>query len=176
MGKKEKDDAAYRAGYESGRNSDFLDGIAQGFSRGTGGDRGRIYDKGYDQGARDKADYGPSESSGDSEDSDDGCYISTACVAARGLSDDCFELTILRDFRDTFLKNHPGGQAMIREYYEKAPMINSAIREEDESEIIYEQLYKHLIRRSVRLIKDGQPREALTNYQHVFEKLANKYL
>lgn len=47
-----------------------------------------------------------------------GCYLTTACVEAKGLPDDCEELTILRDFRDHWLKKQPGGAEEIAEYHQ----------------------------------------------------------
>lgn len=55
------------------------------------------------------------------------CLLTTACVRARGLGDDCIELQTLRTFRDEYVKGLPGGQEAIREYYEIAPAIVRAI-------------------------------------------------
>ena len=52
-----------------------------------------------------------------------GCYITTACVHAKGLSDNCYELQILRMYRDTWLINQKEGKALIGEYYRIAPII-----------------------------------------------------
>ena len=40
-----------------------------------------------------------------------GCFLTSACVEAMNLPDDCEELMILRKFRDTWLVKQPGGQA-----------------------------------------------------------------
>lgn len=54
------------------------------------------------------------------------CYITTATCAAEGKDDNCAELEAFRAFRDGWLTQH-GGQALIAEYYEKAPAIVACI-------------------------------------------------
>ena len=43
------------------------------------------------------------------EPANSGCYLTSACVEAMGLADDCYELTVLREFRDAWLMHQPGG-------------------------------------------------------------------
>ena len=57
------------------------------------------------------------------DSSSGGCYLTSACVEARGLPDDCMELQTLRDFRDNWLKQQPCGQDEVAEYYATAPRI-----------------------------------------------------
>ena len=45
-----------------------------------------------------------------------GCFLTSACTEARGLPDDCHELTVLRSFRDGYLRSQPEGEAEIAEY------------------------------------------------------------
>lgn len=56
-----------------------------------------------------------------------GCFLTTACVAAAGLDDDCWELRQLRRFRDEWLARRPGGLAEIEAYYREAPAIAAAL-------------------------------------------------
>lgn len=58
---------------------------------------------------------------------DEGCFLTTACVAHAGLDDRCFELQALREFRDDTLIFLPGGADDIAAYYAKAPTIVSRI-------------------------------------------------
>jgi hypothetical protein len=50
-----------------------------------------------------------------------GCFLTTAACEHRGLPDDCFELSTMRDFRDRVLLETPAGQAMVKHYYDVAP-------------------------------------------------------
>ncbi len=53
----------------------------------------------------------------------DPCFLTTATVHAIGLADDCWELSVLRRFRDDWLAHQPFGQTMIADYYRLAPAI-----------------------------------------------------
>lgn len=59
------------------------------------------------------------------------CFITTAVCEKLGKSDDCFELTTLRHYRDTWLINSDGGKELIEEYYRIAPLIVSKIKTSD---------------------------------------------
>lgn len=42
-----------------------------------------------------------------------GCFLTSACTEAKGLADDCYELTMLRAFRDEYLVKQKSGKAEI---------------------------------------------------------------
>ena len=46
-----------------------------------------------------------------------GCFLTSACVEARGLPDDCYELRVLRNFRDSYLVKQDCGECEINHYY-----------------------------------------------------------
>ena len=50
------------------------------------------------------------------------CYITTAVCASRNQRDDCYELNLLRDYRDRYLAADRKGEALIEEYYNVAPL------------------------------------------------------
>ena len=50
--------------------------------------------------------------------------------------DDCYELTVLRWFRDNFVSKED-----IEHYYETAPVIVEAINREEKKDIIYDYIY-----------------------------------
>jgi hypothetical protein len=58
------------------------------------------------------------------------CYLTTAACDGVGLSDDCWELQTLRDFRDRVLPGLPGGRADIEGYYKVAPSIVRALNQQ----------------------------------------------
>jgi hypothetical protein len=51
------------------------------------------------------------------------CFITTALCEYFDKPDNCYELTTLRHFRDMWLKFQPGGEELVKEYYEVAPGI-----------------------------------------------------
>jgi hypothetical protein len=103
-----------------------------------------------------------------------GCYITTACVAARGLPDDCEELTVLRAFRDGYMRSQADGPEMIAEYYRRAPAIVAAIQARDDAAAIFDRLFE-VIRQCVRLIQDGRHPAALELYRTMALRLQVEY-
>jgi hypothetical protein len=80
------------------------------------------------------------------------CFITTACVRAAGLPDDCEELTALRWFRDVILLGFEAGRALGALYYQVSPGIVAAIAASPLEEEIYRRLFG-VIRTCVAAIK-----------------------
>lgn len=108
--------------------------------------------------------------------SDSGCYLTTACITAKGLPDDCYELETLRKFRDNWLKHQPGGEEIVAEYYRLAPEIIRNVEKSGKSESVFKALYEKLVSPCVQYIEEGKPNEALSLYQETTRKLADQYL
>ena len=89
-----------------------------------------------------------------------GCYLTSACVEAKGLPDDCEELTVLRNFRDNWLKQQPGGAEEIAEYYMTAPQIVAEINKQADAREIWNELYDALVVPCVKLIQAGAMEQA----------------
>lgn len=104
-----------------------------------------------------------------------GCYLTSACTEARNLPDDCRELTVLRNFRDTYMKKQPGGEADIAEYYKRAPKIVKQIDAQANRKDIYETIYSSVIRPCVELIEKGQNSEAYKMYKDMVLKLEQQF-
>ena len=80
------------------------------------------------------------------------CFITTACVEAAGLPDNCTELETMRYFRDGYLAKCDEGKRMIEEYYEIAPRIVEKIKREENSDEVFSDIFTE-IRKTVVLIK-----------------------
>ncbi len=104
------------------------------------------------------------------------CFISTACIEARGLPDNCLELQVLRRFRDTFVRGLPEGANLIRGYYTIAPAIVQGINSRPDRSIIYADLFRRLVDRSVALIQQGRDREAFETYRRMVERIETDWL
>jgi hypothetical protein len=102
------------------------------------------------------------------------CYLTSACVDALGLPDDCAELTALRRFRDGYLGDHPRGAALIREYYRDAPAIVAGIGRRAEAPRVYAAIYR-VVCACVSAIEDGQPETALALYEKMVIVLRDAY-
>lgn len=99
------------------------------------------------------------------------CFLTTACVEARGLPDDCYELTTLRAFRDGYLRRLPDGEAMIREYYDIAPKIVAALQRDPRFHERADDLYERLVLGAIRLIEAGKEHDALAHYRAIVNEL-----
>ncbi len=103
------------------------------------------------------------------------CFITTACVEARGLPDDCEELTVLRHFRDNYLINKENGVELLRIYYIWSPEIVRSIRRREDEEDILEHLYQ-IIRQCVDAINRQDNEFAYRTYCQMMLKLKNQFL
>lgn len=107
----------------------------------------------------------------DGGESNGGCFLTSACTEAMGLADDCYELTVLRRFRDTYLQGRSGGGALIRKYYEVAPEIVRKIKQKSGCGAIWQEIYREMVQPCVLLIEKGRYEEALEHYKNKTERL-----
>lgn len=124
------------------------------------------YDKSYDD----------TKSNNESQEKSSGCFITSACIEAFGLPDNCIELETLRKFRDEYILNLPQGNSLIKEYYNNAPNIVSAIDNNTKSNEIYNWIFQELIEKSLNKIESGDNLAALNNYKSIYAYLKHNYL
>lgn len=105
-----------------------------------------------------------------------GCFLTSACVEAKGLPDDCSELSVLRHFRDSYLAGIEEGKAEICEYYHVAPTIVSNIRKLPDSLKIFEKIYEELVLPCVKMINEGRNEDAHTLYRAYTFLLKEQYI
>ena len=115
-------------------------------------------------------------SGGSSSHSDDGCFLTTACTAARDLPDDCYELETLRKYRDTYLQSFEEGRKAVAYYYQIAPKIVAAVNTKPDAEKIWNEIYDDVITICIACIEKGENAEAYSLYQDRVLKLENEYL
>ncbi|MGQ9469299.1 MAG: hypothetical protein ACUVTD_05675 [Nitrososphaerales archaeon] len=92
-------------------------------------------------------------------------------VAARAT-----QLNSLRAFRDTYIKNLPNGEEILREYYRIAPRIIAHIDQGENPKKTYLDLYVQLVLKTVTLINLGKKVEAFENCYKIVSELKKKYL
>ena len=102
-----------------------------------------------------------------------GCFITTAVMKHMSgeFDDNCEELTILRNFRDTYLAAQPGGPALIKEYYATAPAIVEKVSEREDSGQVWKILHRNYISKAVAQIKEGKDVEAFDTYVNMIDWL-----
>jgi hypothetical protein len=103
------------------------------------------------------------------------CFITTACTAAMGLPDDCAELTVLRQFRDAYVRQLPNGGKIIDEYYRIAPAIVRKINDRPDHQEVFSALF-HQVEKAVRLIRKRRYADAVAHYAAVVKRLKKEYM
>ena len=103
-----------------------------------------------------------------------GCFLTSACVEAKGLPDDCYELTTLRKFRDEYIANQEGGKCEIAHYYHVAPTIVERIKKSSNAMATFEKIYADLVIPCVKLIEDGDYASAHNKYREYVTMLERR--
>ncbi len=104
------------------------------------------------------------------------CYITTAVCRSQDKPDDCYELTLLRNYRDEYLLHSAGGENVVKEYYNIAPTIVKRIDREENSAEIYAGIWQDYLSPCVHLIEEKKDEECKELYSSMVRKLEKKYL
>ena len=90
------------------------------------------------------------------------CYLTSACMKhfQDEFDDNCYELTVLRWFRDNFVSKED-----IEHYYEVAPIIVETINKEEKSGIVYDYIYDNIVDYCVEQIEQGNYEAAYNRYK-----------
>ena len=116
----------------------------------------------------DHRDYWPDDYCRDYEVYKD-CFLTTACCTYKGLPDDCYELQMLRNFRDSVLKKTETGTALVQLYYEQAPKIVEQIDRlsEEKHRSMLDWLYQEISQVAALIEEDAE--------KH-FDEIVERYL
>lgn len=116
----------------------------------------------------------PSSDSPISEDNDGGwCFITTAACTYFDKPDDCYELTMLRLFRDGWLAVQPGGETLIQQYYRIAPSIVKKLNIAQHRDIIYQNIWNHYIVPCVKMIEQKSFQACFKLYKNMVYDIQN---
>ena len=85
-------------------------------------------------------------------------------IFSRKFDDNCYELSVLRWFRDNFVTKED-----IEHYYEVAPIIVEIINKEEQSGVIYDYIYNNIVNYCVKQIEQG-------NYDKAYHRYKNSVL
>ena len=108
-----------------------------------------------------RSDAGKSRATKTSEKKEESrCFLTTAACQFKGLPDDCYELTLMREFRDTELLISTEGQALVSDYYERAPRLVHLLADD----IIAERVWKDICA-IIELIEHQRFTDAIEKYK-----------
>jgi hypothetical protein len=106
----------------------------------------------------------------------DDCFVTSATCGYLGLTDDCWELTQLRAFRDNYLLTLPKGNSLVDRYYDNAPKLLQVInRHKSKSNILLGLYFKDILPSAV-LARLKLNRIALWRYMAMMKRLEKQYL
>jgi len=109
------------------------------------------------------------------EESSSSCFITTACVSAVGLPDDCEILSVLRNFRDTVLSQTQKGAELVRRYYEIAPSIVKSVNDGPMPQAVWVQVFGE-IHDIKSLVDSKRYEEAVSAYEAMVMRLHEKHV
>lgn len=104
------------------------------------------------------------------------CYITTAVCEGLHKPEDCYELKLLKQYRDGYLAAAEDGEQLIHAYYDMAPTIVKRVGKRENREEIYKFLYETYIDPCVHLIENGENEACRQKYQEMVEMLQQEYL
>lgn len=116
------------------------------------------------------------QGSGNQQNQKTGCFITSATLLTLKGTDDCYELTKFREFRDTFLMLEPDGRDLIQEYYAIAPKIVEKIDSLTDATKIYQGIYNEYLKKCLDFIECNQMVACKQLYVSMVMDLSNKYL
>ncbi len=104
------------------------------------------------------------------------CYITTAVCESLHKGEDCYELRLLRDYRDRYLLSQEDGSAIVDSYYNIAPTIVKRIDKSEDRDAAYRMLWEQYIRPCVSLIEENRNEECKVTYETMVNMLRKKYM
>lgn len=106
------------------------------------------------------------------ENGSSSCYLTTAMCSTLGYDDNCSYLTILRNFRDTYMMNEASCYPLLVQYEVIGPIISQCLfHDQETAQIILEQYIKP----AILLIQSENYEQAIQVYQRMVYYLQEKY-
>ncbi len=118
--------------------------------------------KGHYEEASDFSRYS-SGGSGNSSGGSGVCCFTKAFCDYKGFADNCYELEILRKFRDTHLIKTAFGKDLVKKYYANSPRLIKAIDVRKDKNDIYEYICNKIYG-IITLLENGEFKNAINTY------------
>ncbi len=104
------------------------------------------------------------------------CYITTAVCENLHKGTDCYELQLLKGYRDNYLMHEEGGKELVDTYYDIAPTIVKRIEKSEGRDAAYRMLWETYIRPCVSLIEENRNEECRVTYETMVNTLRKQYM
>ncbi|MDD5941253.1 CFI-box-CTERM domain-containing protein [Fibrobacter sp.] len=127
------------------------------------------YSNNYDE----RQSYSSSRSSRSSSSSS--CFVTTAVCKTLKKGDDCEELQMMRNLRDSFVSSSADGEMLVLEYYRIGPMIVNQIDKCTDSDSIYADLWNRYLKQCCELQREHKFKDALDTYIEMVKTLCSRY-
>ena len=105
-----------------------------------------------------------------------GCFVTTAVCDSFGKSDDCYELTAFRNFRDKWLITQSDGKTLIDEYYAVAPQIVANINRLADPSQIYKTIWQKYLEPCLDFLHNDDNLSCKNKYSEMMHELKKKFL
>ncbi len=104
-----------------------------------------------------------------------GCFITTAVCGSFNKPDNCYELTMFRDFRDKWLTFQSDGKELIQRYYQIAPSIVKKINGLPNANTIYLSIWKEYLQPCLRHLERKNYLACKQKYVQMVEELSHRF-
>ncbi|HEX3021445.1 MAG TPA: CFI-box-CTERM domain-containing protein [Lachnospiraceae bacterium] len=103
------------------------------------------------------------------------CFITTAVCDSLAMPDNCYELEAFRAFRDNYLLSQEGGEALVKEYYEIAPILVSKINIHGDRQYIYKNLWNDYLKECLSYIEKNDFEHCKEQYISMVNSLKDTF-
>lgn len=105
-----------------------------------------------------------------------GCFLTTACMRHHdaNFSDDCRELTVLRDVRDNYIRKTPDGEELVTEYYRTAPGQVVKLESRPDAKEVFDKMYDEFILPAVEQAESGDYHASYETYLKLVDWVNNE--
>lgn len=104
------------------------------------------------------------------------CYVTTAVCESQGKPDNCYELNLLRNYRDQYLLKEAGEKALVYEYYNVAPTIVKRISRQKNPGAVYDEIWDTYLKPCIQMIENDKKEECKDIYCDMVRQLQKRYL
>jgi len=104
------------------------------------------------------------------------CYITTAVCQGLNKGDDCYELSLFREYRDNYLLQTEEGKQMVEAYYNVAPTIVKRIHQQNNAVLTFQGIWDMYLKPCTKLIEQAEHEACKNLYYEMVNELEKEFL